>query len=383
MELLKVTRSPIHYSFANLANFLLIVGILTLSAMKVRLADTPITLSVLILLLFSVVSCSSGIRLRPLHFLFLKWFAVLGICLLVGMSLNYINFHSVNSSSWHDLFSYVFSVLLIFSLGNDALDIDRCMRISAMILPVVYFIFCFYTWGYDLNDRFFAMAMNANQFALGLSVVPFICLYFFKSAGRWEKIGLASSILISIYLGYKTRTHALLVAWLLAFLFAALKSFYPRKRVFWVLVFFTVVIFLGAFFFWIKNYSEGEPQVRLQLWQAGLSLLAQSPWVGYGPGSFITTHTTLGYVTHYEAHNTFLDLALQGGLIGLAAYLWFLYQVGRCSIGKSTRLMTFAVLLVFSCFHFILRQPIVWLSFYWLCHREESRSTHTLIPRHS
>jgi O-antigen ligase len=72
-------------------------------------------------------------------------------------------------------------------------------------------------------------------------------------------------------------------------------------------------------------------QGRVLLWQTGWNILLAKPWLGWGwvdlaalypeyapPGADLTKHPFhIGHV-----HNNFLQMAIAGGVIGLAAFLW-------------------------------------------------------------
>lgn len=71
---------------------------------------------------------------------------------------------------------------------------------------------------------------------------------------------------------------------------------------------------------------------RLELWRAGLRMIAQHPMTGIGLGNY------KGVVTHYEAddknlekiaHNTYIELAAETGLPGLCAFLIILFCAFR------------------------------------------------------
>ena len=65
---------------------------------------------------------------------------------------------------------------------------------------------------------------------------------------------------------------------------------------------------------------------RFDLFRSSLVLLQDYPFIGAGLGSFMMLYSTyallvhVGYIIH--AHNLFLDMAIEQGLIGLAVMLW-------------------------------------------------------------
>lgn len=67
-------------------------------------------------------------------------------------------------------------------------------------------------------------------------------------------------------------------------------------------------------------------QERLQLFQNSLNLVRDYPFVGAGLGSFMMLYSTYSYLTHVgfiiHAHNIYLDVIIEQGLIGLVPLIW-------------------------------------------------------------
>jgi hypothetical protein len=109
---------------------------------------------------------------------------------------------------------------------------------------------------------------------------------------------------------------------------------------------------------------ESEALFRSKLWREAITISQQHPFFGLGAGGLVV----LSEGKRMEAHNTFLDISIQSGLTGLIVYLSFLVFVFMRVYRKNRLdlLLMFYSLIIFSCFHFILRQPIVWFYFAYL-----------------
>jgi putative inorganic carbon (HCO3(-)) transporter len=73
---------------------------------------------------------------------------------------------------------------------------------------------------------------------------------------------------------------------------------------------------------------------RSQIWQANLDMIKERPLLGWGYGNyrkfrdpFYERHPKADHTGH--AHNTFLQIAVDSGLIGLAAFLFFFWSLLR------------------------------------------------------
>ena len=76
---------------------------------------------------------------------------------------------------------------------------------------------------------------------------------------------------------------------------------------------------------------RASADVRLEYWKGGWEILKRHPWLGVGPGNFsdhyLAHRTPEGSETQY-AHNDYLEIAVEMGIVGLAVYLgiwaaWF------------------------------------------------------------
>jgi O-antigen ligase len=82
-----------------------------------------------------------------------------------------------------------------------------------------------------------------------------------------------------------------------------------------------------------EDVSGSSVAWRLRIWGETLPAVWRRPWLGYGPGSFpgirrnlILYETDLAGL---EAHNDYLRLAIEVGLIGLLAYVWLYINILR------------------------------------------------------
>jgi O-antigen ligase len=73
-------------------------------------------------------------------------------------------------------------------------------------------------------------------------------------------------------------------------------------------------------------------ETRLEAWRILLGIFKVSPWLGIGPANYYwytPLYPILGYYVRFNSHNNYIDLLAQTGVIGLACFLWFMWEVGR------------------------------------------------------
>ena len=78
---------------------------------------------------------------------------------------------------------------------------------------------------------------------------------------------------------------------------------------------------------------SGSVQGRLELWNQVLLLIGDAPFTGFGLMGFRMVYATYGILIHVplqdHAHNTYLEVGLEQGLIGFFALLWGMVVILR------------------------------------------------------
>jgi hypothetical protein len=73
---------------------------------------------------------------------------------------------------------------------------------------------------------------------------------------------------------------------------------------------------------------------RLQLWRAGVRMLASHPLLGVGPDNFRLTYGDYAGVANADprihTNNMYLELVVGTGLLGAIALVWLLWRLGGC-----------------------------------------------------
>jgi O-antigen ligase len=264
------------------------------------------------------------------------------------------------------------------------------------------------TWEWD---RFRGFSENANQLALYCTVISLLSLYLTEAArGVGERIAAVICMMLAILVGRLTKSDAfLLVLVAIGPVFVALKLWRwlmsperhrPLRSAFaWILVF---ALPLGAAYVMslrasvateieilIKGMTKGgggrdtyeTAHLRIELWNGAMHRGIEAGMLGLGPGPHLeippsvvagrrdstddpkhVQHPEFGLVPNFEAHNTFLDLLVQGGLIAVLGLGWLvgtaLVATHRAQLDALTALL--CGLAIFSIFHLIVRHPVFW-----------------------
>lgn len=123
-------------------------------------------------------------------------------------------------------------------------------------------------------------------------------------------------------------------------------------------------------------YSDNDQgETRLSLWLEALDRGFQSGFIGYGPGPQLTSKSyKRPPPSKFEAHNTLLDLFVQGGLLAVGVFAWLclvaLMEAWRARLAGLAAMV--CALTVFGMFHLVVRQPLFWFGLL-LCLHEAAR----------
>ena len=268
----------------------------------------------------------------------------------------------------------------------------------------------FDTWEWE---RFRGLSDNANQLALFCAVLSLLSLYLAEVArGLGERIAAVTCMVVAIVVGRLTKSDAFLLVLIVAGpIFVALKlgrwlmsrerQMTLRSASAWIFVLAlplvaAYVVPLGASAAteledFIKGMTKGggghdteeTARLRVEVWNRAMRRGIESGMLGLGPGPHLeippsivagrrdstndpkhVEHPEFGFVPNFEAHNTFLDLFVQGGLIAVLSLGWLvataLVVTHRAELDALTTLL--CGLAVFSIFHLIVRHPIFWFA---------------------
>ena len=129
--------------------------------------------------------------------------------------------------------------------------------------------------------------------------------------------------------------------------------------------------------------QQAEAELRFLIWGEAISRGLEANMLGLGPGPHIAIPPSIvagrrqpgsgtKYVHHpevkdapnFEAHNTFLDLFTQGGLLAIAALSWLVLKSMKLAYFAKQEVMLamLAGLVIFSVFHLIVRHPLFWFA---------------------
>ena len=156
--------------------------------------------------------------------------------------------------------------------------------------------------------------------ALVMTVSVFVCL----SRGGIVALMLALALLGCLLTIYRSKTKGALILTLLCMLTMISVGWFGWDPIF-------------ERFNQIRNYSGDITENRLTVWNDSKGIINEFPLVGTGFGTFQNSYriyrTLPGPTFYTHAHNDYLELTTDGGILGVSLMAWFLGSVFFRSLG--------------------------------------------------
>lgn len=300
----------------------------------------------------------------------------------------YSNIYSSINSIMHDVLAYffIFYIIVLFSILKfyNKIDYNKTMQnlIFVIIFTHIIFLLIFLLSGKLLVqvegfrviiDRFSGLSNNPNQLGLVFTVFPFLLYHFYiVKKNKLNKNLFYILIFLTFVIGYVISSKSLYLAWFATLLTIVIFETIYRKVKFAVIILTSFILILGGviYYFDLINLvlyfnGSGSATHRFELIANAFILLEQSPIIGFGPGAHI--NSIQNTEIYWEVHNTFLDISLQVGVLGVLLYFLLLFKIGINLIKVNKYYLFFGLLslIIFSSFHFVIRQPIFWFYLFY------------------
>ncbi|MCM3639282.1 O-antigen ligase family protein [Sporosarcina luteola] len=252
-----------------------------------------------------------------------------------------------------------------------------------LLYLLVFRNFFYIDFFYYYSTRFSGLSLNPNQLALLTLILPIISLYLMSRKRISIPIGILNIVAV-VWIGLKIESDALVLAWILSFFIYSYAIFIKKIKFknhlkvivnIFVLSFLVSMLKIALDIF--KNVSNSfnevsnQSSIRFILWENGIKAFLKSPLIGNG------TKSQSGLTSPFEgfeAHNTLIDLLSMLGLFGviviLLLFLWAIINSGK----NLHYLILLLQVLIFSNFHNVMRQPIIWFVLFLLLltnHKQE------------
>ncbi len=164
-------------------------------------------------------------------------------------------------------------------------------------------------------------------------LLPLVLAMSFVRVKRQRYLWLAAALILLLSVAATFTRGAYLAVLTTGFLGAVLllkNSFQPRKlSVFFASTAILIVVLIstpiGSRLLSTFDFTDGSVASRVQIWQQTVEIIREKPLLGTGLGNYSLNFDPLAdYRTPYYAHNLYLDIAAETGLISLVLWLLFI-----------------------------------------------------------
>ena len=202
----------------------------------------------------------------------------------------------------------------------------------------------FYVLGRILNlsfiDRLYAHGVYANSmFWMWLVGLPLSQAIFNNHLKPRTRGFLYTVAILAFYVAF-IKQNDWKSGWVPAgVVIAVLVGLRFKKFVLFLIPFILIVtFFLAQDLIATDEYSWGT---RLDAWLVVLDISRASPIIGLGFANYYwyaPLFSIRGYNIQFNSHSQFVDIVAQTGILGLAAFIWILFEVGRLAWNMMNRL---------------------------------------------
>jgi putative inorganic carbon (HCO3(-)) transporter len=139
-----------------------------------------------------------------------------------------------------------------------------------------------------------------------LAVLVAVNMFYTYSRGSWLAFLLVSVFLAILIPNKKVKASILMI--MAVFLAGILMTPALRDRFLFML-------------------QKGGDSGRFRIWEGALDMFKKSPVIGCGVGLFMDRFTEHTHMGAQYAHNCYLQLLVETGILGLAAFIWSIYEI--------------------------------------------------------
>ena len=219
---------------------------------------------------------------------------------------------------------------------------------------------------------------NPAGFSACLCVgLPFFVLFQLLNKSRLVRClecSLAIIVVIAIVLSHSRAGIVSVVTIFVIFLFQKLNQ---KKKWKYLLLCSSLILLLGGCYWMKKNSADG----RLLIWQCGINMVKDAPWIGHGVGSF-EAHYMDYQADFFKQHgqsrfsmladnvkqpfNEYLGILLNFGIVGLLILLLLIAIIIYCyrknpNVEKQIAFYSLLSIGIFSLFSYPFSYPFVWV----------------------
>ena len=171
-----------------------------------------------------------------------------------------------------------------------------------------------------------------NDFAAFLGVLVFITIGFWGYVKKlWQKILLFLVFLLISANVILTLSRGAWISLLIVYLFLIIFIKNKKRKLLFLLflvsfigIIFSFPLLKERFLFIVKDGGDAD---RFRVWKVALTMFSESPLFGKGLGLFMSHFSKYINLSIQYAHNCYLQILAETGLLGFVPFMWFLGEI--------------------------------------------------------
>ncbi len=258
--------------------------------------------------------------------------------------------------SVHGFFTKTLEWFVIFYLIVETFQTKRHIQIAlgVFVLTMAATAFDALWQLYTGKDLFLGRVLEANHrvtagFKTSISLGAFLIFPLFIvtteifTAQKYKKMGYLFVLLLVLWALTDTLTRgawlAVIVGGVFFICIFAHRNIFLKRRMFWTVLLTVITVFLFLICKYNNHLFAKDRMLslpwRISVWLDTVEMVSDRPYFGHGPNTFMSLfeyyrHRTGGDPTY--AHNSYLQLAAETGLLGLGAFLLILVKLFQESL---------------------------------------------------
>lgn len=181
---------------------------------------------------------------------------------------------------------------------------------------------------------------NINNFGIFLTIMTPICCNAIENFKKHKNLIKIIFLMVDMFIIICTNSRGAIIG-IILFIILHYRNIFQKYKIIYrgILIAFILIFFMSMLdygFFKNKNTYSVEEEPRIEIWKKTLITIANSYYIGFGPGNIAIYNMDADYYNFDfgNPHNYFLEFLGDFGIIGFIAFIVWLYGIIKMDKNK-------------------------------------------------
>lgn len=272
---------------------------------------------------------------------YIQW-PIIVLFLFATISLLYVSNYRKASNELGSLLEIFVPFFITFYIVRKKKKINKFMLFSLLSGSSIIVIYAFYEYFALGLRRVGSLVENANILGVYMVfVLPFIFINLISNPNKKIKLIMAILFVLHFAALLFSGSRAAFLGVIASFLFIIINQ---RNKIYFILLIILLIIPLflpfniyDRLYDSFQSFLSGTGDQRIYIWKNALDMFRLRPLTGVGIGQYpiyykIYEGAPVKYRIFTHAHNIYLHILAELGLIGLCIFLWLIYKIIKFTI---------------------------------------------------